>query len=378
VIVYHGTTSIRARRIIEEGFRPMKPSRRVWFAQSYGYARGRAQAQAFRANDRPVVLSCEVDVAELRSNLGAKRVLATGGVICVDAPVSVTIVAAGGQVRCGGVQSSSLEPTTPADLARWLNEALGLRPWKGVRPRNSGVVRLSKWVINRVAERHGKYSSTRELFEMARRFLPEVLKGCEFDEQRAHIRRIEHVGKVTAQVGVEPSEPDPDEARIIECLESAKPRRRVRGLEILREREDSDLFDWCMMFMNDPAPQVRVASARLMATCPYIDPEILIPLVDSKDRLLRAAAVGTLASHLGKDEPEWLDLGLRDPAAHVRLAAAEQLRVLDRVKHRAIFDLALNDPNPKVEQLARKVLHPQGKPARRTPPRTPRHDQTGA
>jgi len=371
MIVYHGTTSTRARRILEEGFQPRKPSRRVWFAQSYGYARGRAMTQAYRANDRPVVLSCEVDVGELRSSLGSKRVLAAHGVICVDAPVSVTVVDAGAPVHCGGVPSSPLEPATPADLARWLNEALGLRPWKGVRPRNPGVVRLSKWVINRVAERRGKYPSTRELFEMARRFLPEALKGCAFDEQRARIRRIEHVGKVTAQVGIEPSEPDPDEARIIDCLESVKPRRRVRGLELLKEREDSDLFDWCMMFMNDPAPQVRVASARLMAACPYIDPEILIPLVDSKDRLLRAAAVGTLASHLGKDEPEWLDLGLRDPAAHVRLAAAEQLGVLDRVKYRPIFDLALNDPNPKVEELARKVLHPGGKKARRVPPSAP-------
>lgn len=367
MIVYHGTTSLRARRILEEGFRPMKPSRRVWFAQSYGYAQGRARTQAFRANDRPVVLSCEVDVGELRSSLSAKRVLASHGVICVDAPVSVTIVAAGSAVHCQGVQSSPLEPTTPADLASWLNGALGLRPWKGVRPRNPGVVRLSKWVINRVAERRGKYPKTRELFEMARRFLPEVLKGCAFDEQRARIRRVEHLGKVTAQEGSIPSEPDPAEAKILECLESAKPRRRVRGLEILREREDPDLFDWCMMFMNDPAPQVRVASARIMTACPFIDPEILVPLVDSKDRLLRAAAVGTLASHLGKDEPEWLDLGLRDPAAHVRLAAAEQLGVLDRVKYRTIFDLALNDPNPKVEQLAWKVLHPQGKQGRHAP-----------
>ena len=59
-MVYHGTTQNRARRICREGFLPKKPSRRVWFAESYGYALGRARTQAKRAKDHPAVLTCEL------------------------------------------------------------------------------------------------------------------------------------------------------------------------------------------------------------------------------------------------------------------------------------------------------------------------------
>jgi len=350
VIVYHGTTALRARKICEGGFQPRKPSRRVWFAQSYGYAHGRAQTQARRAHDRPVVLQCVLDLGALKAALGRKKISVGNGVISIDAPVVARVIRA--------EPPSPLEPVLPYDLASWLNEALGVKPWKGVRARNPGVERLSKWVVNRVAERRGKYPRSRELFEMARRFLPELLKGCVFDPERASIRRVTNLGEVVAGAEAEPEERDPYESRVLECLDSPKPRRRVRGLEMLAEREDEELFDWCMLFMSDPSPQVRIAAARAMATSPYIDPEILVPLVDAKDRLLRAAAVGALASHLGKDEPEWLELGLKDPEAHVRLAAAAQLGVLDRGKCRAIFELALNDPNPKVVELAEKVLHP--------------------
>ena len=38
MIVYHGTTARRARRICQEGFLPKKPSRRVWFAEGRTYA----------------------------------------------------------------------------------------------------------------------------------------------------------------------------------------------------------------------------------------------------------------------------------------------------------------------------------------------------
>ena len=46
MIVYHGTTQERARRIAREGLRPRVPSKRVWFAQHRAYARQRAQSQA--------------------------------------------------------------------------------------------------------------------------------------------------------------------------------------------------------------------------------------------------------------------------------------------------------------------------------------------
>jgi len=119
--------------------------------------------------------------------------------------------------------------------------------------------------------------------------------------------------------------------------------------------EDEDLFEWCMMFLDDPSPQVKVAATRIMSDCKYIAPEVVIPLTDSSDKIVRAAAVAVLAKHAGAEDPEWFELGLRDPEAHVRVATAEQLGVLSPVKHRSIFELALYDPNPKVVRQAEKL-----------------------
>jgi len=75
MIVYHGTTNRRARRICVEGFLPRKPSGRVWFAESRAYALGRAKTQARRSRDRPVVLACDIDIHRMRNRYGAKRIL---------------------------------------------------------------------------------------------------------------------------------------------------------------------------------------------------------------------------------------------------------------------------------------------------------------
>ena len=74
MIVYHGTTRRSARVIRTEGFRPRGVSRRVWFAQSRHYARQRARHKAKRSGDRPIVLTCSLDLESLASQMGRGRV----------------------------------------------------------------------------------------------------------------------------------------------------------------------------------------------------------------------------------------------------------------------------------------------------------------
>ena len=80
MIVYHGTTIQRARRICREGLQPKPPSRRVWFAEDRKYAFQRAKTWAHRTNDRAIVLTADVDLARLRKQLGPSRII----VVIVD------------------------------------------------------------------------------------------------------------------------------------------------------------------------------------------------------------------------------------------------------------------------------------------------------
>ena len=164
MIVYHGTTRRRAMRICEEGFLPRKPSRRVWFAEGHGYAMCRARQQARRAHDRPVVLTCEIGIGQLRERLGKRRVFHHHGVIAIDATVSVTVL------RSHPVVDS---PTTPRDLVTWVNTLLGLKSYKGVSPKHPGIERLSKWVVNRLRTQGNKPIKPPELIRMARQWLSE-------------------------------------------------------------------------------------------------------------------------------------------------------------------------------------------------------------
>jgi len=352
MLVYHGTTLGRARRIREEGFQPRKPSKMVWFTRSVAYARGRARTQARRAHDRAVVLSCDIDLSRLKAAFGPKRVITAGGNFAIDSPVNVEVLLS--QPSVPG------EPGSPEELAAWVNEQLGLKHYKGVKPRAPGLIRLAKWVVNRTTERKGKYPRARELFEMARRYLPEWFKGCEFDAERARVHRVVNVGRVSVPADAPAPSHSPAEEEALACLDAKRPQRRIRGLEILHRIGDEDLFDWCLMFLDDESARVKAAAARIMLAAKSIDPEVLVPLVDSRDKIVRAAAVALLAKHEGAADPEWFELGLRDPEAHVRTATAEQMGVLDPARHRSLFELALYDPNPKVASRAEKLAAGSG------------------
>ncbi len=352
MILYHGTTDKRARKIAAEGFLPRKPSRRVWFAASKGYARHRAQTQARRGRARPVVLTCDIDLAEFRRKLGCKHVRRTSGIIAIDGPVPAAVLRS-----CGEPLGT---PSTPRELADWVNRVLGLKPWKGVGRRHPGILRLSRWVVNRAQDQPQRGIRRRELLHMARRWLPELFRGVKIDPDSLLVMR---------RVELEPAEDtapepavDPREEEAVGLLDTGGGRQRIRGLKLLAEIEHPDLFEWCAMCLPDDSAAVRLAALHTMLRCEQIDPAAVAPLAASKDKRIRGAALAVLARHGGEEAERWFRRGLRDPEPCVRLETAAVLSQLDPAEHRAVFQLALYDPNPKIARAAEKLIAGKGFP----------------
>ena len=125
-----------------------------------------------------------------------------------------------------------------------------------------------------------------------------------------------------------------------------------------------DLFEWCLLCLDDESTDVRVAALRTILACEEADVETdeLVPFSESEDRRIRAAAIAALAARSGEDAPHWFKEGLEDPEGCVRVETAAQLGRLDPREpgHRAIFEMALHDPNPDVERRARKLTPGKG------------------
>ncbi len=344
MIAYHGTTQMRAREIFEQGFLPKPPSRRVWFAESRAYAMGRARTQARRAKDRPVVLACDLDLDALRRRHGAKGAVHRKGIVAVDGAVPASVLL---------LDAFADMATVPAEVAAWINGLLGLRRAEAVRPGHPGLVRLSRWINTSVASEEGRKLRWSELIEKARRWLPEHFAGADLSIET--VRRRRRVGLIDFEVDAPSVEPDPREAEALDLLDDPDPGRRVRGLSLLAEIEAPDLFDWCAMFADDESPTVQVAALRAMGRCPDGSAEVIEPLTASEDRRVRAAAIAAVARHAGGRSARWIERGLRDPEVCVRVEAAALLHTLDPRRHRAVFDLARNDPNPDVAARARKL-----------------------
>ncbi len=349
MIVYHGTTDRRARQICEAGFLPKKPSRRVWFAKSQNYALGRAKTKARRSHCRPVVLTCDIDLGQLRARLGPRRVFAPGAVIAIDGPVPVTVLRS---------HPATDQPSSPKELAAWVNARLGLKPHKGVGQHHPGIQRLSRWVVNRLSSRPRGGISPGELLEMACRWLPEHFEGVQIDPDTLQVHRT--IKTIEVETTADLPEPDPREAEALDCLVDPKPKRRIRGLSLMGQLDVPDLFDWCMMFLEDESSDVRVAALKTMRRCQDGDPEVILPFARSADKRTRAAAIAALVKHSGKDGPGWFERGLKDPSGCVRTQTAALLSDLDPGQHRALFELALYDPNPEIERLARKLTAGKG------------------
>ena len=356
MIVYHGTTAGRARRIASEGFLPRKPSRMVWFADSRSYALGRAKTQAKRARDTAVVLTCDIDLPEMRKRLGKTKVFHGGGVISIKASVPVNVLRSH-----PGYPGYADQPSSPEDLAAWINDILRLKPYKGVNKRHPGLDRLSRWVVNRMTSRPNSRLRPKELLGMARRWLPEFFDSVEIDLETMRAWRSVATIEVKVEAPPEPADPREDEA--LDCLVSEKPERRARGLGLLAELGDPDLFEWCAMFLSDESTEVTVAALHTVLCCEDADLDLLAPFAESGDKRLRAAATAALARHAGEKAVHWLERGLKDPEPCVRMEAAALLSEVDPVEHRAIFHLALSDPNPVVVRRARRHAVGKGYPS---------------
>ena len=354
MLVYHGTTWRNARGIALNGFVPKKATGRVWFTQSKGYARRRARTKAKQRRDRAMVLMCELDLPDLRRDLGAGRVMYRNRIVSVQGPVPASVL----------ISPPSMDlPGTPEDLAGWVNRLLGLEPHRGVGKRHPGVDRLSRWVNHRLESNPGGRIRDEELLERAQQWLPEYFKR--FDAVFEPLQMPPKVEPGEAGTGVSPVEPggkgvDPREEEALDCLTSKKPDRRARGLALLAELREPDLFEWCMMYLEDESIPVRVAALETMRGCEDAEADFVEPFAASEEKRIRAAAVAVLTRHAGADAPVWFRNGLTDPSAHVRVNTARYLEELDFVAHRDIFELALYDANPKVAQIAEKLTAGKG------------------
>ena len=344
--VYHGTSMKRARKICLNGFVPRKPSKRVWFAMSRKYAQGRARTQARRTHDKPCVLCCSIDLNALRRRLGRNRVFCAGGIIAVDGTVPVSVLRT--------FPTAVGQPTSPEDLARWVNSILRLKPHKGVSPRDEGVGRLSRWVMNRLSVVPSRRIKPTELLAMARRWLPKLFQDYVVDPERLHAYR-KVVPEITLSTREAEAEVAATEDATLELLADPDPRARMRGLAALAKEQEEDLFDWCLIAAADASPDVQLLALHTMLHCAEGDPESVLPLAKARDKRVRAAAIAVLARFGGPTAPLWYEYGLTDPEACVRAETAVQLGHLDPAGNRRIFELALHDPNEEISRRARRV-----------------------
>ena len=343
MVVYHGTTRKTAAKITRNGFQPKSPSRRVWFAKSKGYASSRAHTKARRSNDRPIVLAVDLDLDELRKRYGARRVRQSGGMISINGEVPPSMLR---------THYGLGTPESPAEITRWLNSILKVKPHKGISIRHPGIKRLAQWVNNKLSTNPRADISQKQMLSYAMQWIPEHFAGYEvdFDLQRAWPRAVRPAkpSNEGEYIPLPPEDHRAEEAQA--CLESGKPQRQVRGLKLLAELDDTDLFEWCTVVLAAGDRQTQIGALKVMRQCEDIDPEVLTPYAESEQKAVRAAALEVLGLHGGEQAHEWFWKGLTDPEPHVRLSAVKYLDRLDPQAHRDIFEAALYDPHPQIAQ----------------------------
>ena len=69
-----------------------------------------------------------------------------------------------------------LDLRTPAELAKWVNEHLGLAGRSRVAPNDPGLSRLWGWLAHRVRCQPGRRTSEKELIGRGQRYLPELFQ----------------------------------------------------------------------------------------------------------------------------------------------------------------------------------------------------------
>lgn len=352
MIVYHGTTRRAARQIARDGFQPRSPSRRVWLSRSKSYAKQRAHAKSRRTRDRPIVLAVDIDLKTLRQRYGSRQVRESGGVISINGAIPVSAL----RSHYGlGI------PESAEEIARWINAVLGVKAHKGVSARHEGVARLARWIDNRLATYPNARIGEKELLARAAQWVPERFAGVDIDFENLRVwPRVAREAEAR-QAALESVAPvDRREEEAIACLESDKPQRQVRGLQLLADLADPDLFEWCLLLLGEGHPQSAVGILKVMRRCGDIQPEVLAPYAESEHKAVRGAAIEVLVLRSGPEAPKWFWRGLTDPVPHVRLSAAKFLDRLDPRTHRDSFEAALYDPHPQVAHAARKLTKRMG------------------
>ncbi len=346
---YHGTTLNSARGIIENGFRPRGGA--VWFTNNRSYAKNRAEHKARRKNGRPVVIKTELDGEKLRTHLGPGKVQVRGGIIAVNEHLSAQLL-----------QSNLFELLAcPVALAQWINRQLGLYAHNGVSQNHWGIVRLAHWMNNRMQSGTGNRIDRQEFFMKGKQWLPTFFDRIPFSPE---VLPIQHLQNDTIEVSmsypdtqekpVQSVKVDADYAKAVTDISDQNPKRRVRGLQSLEKIGTEDLFDWCVLHLEDESVDVVCNALRIMQRCDdgYTAP--ILTHAESKNKRIRASALAALAKHATDDAERWFERGLKDPEACVRMEVARLLPMLDKIEYRTLFDIARHDPNPAVKRSAKK------------------------
>jgi hypothetical protein len=246
-------------------------------------------------------------------------------------------------------------------LAKWINSILRVKPHKGVSRRHPGVQRLEQWIRNRLSDNPRTKFTPSELLVLARQWIPEHLNHYRIDPKTLKATRLpppEEAGEWKGAL-VAAEEAGPDETLILEALTSSRPSRRVKGLRMLAETDEPELFEWCMMYLDDESVDVRVAVLETARQSEDPMPEMIAVFAENVDKRIRAAAISFMTKH-GEDREKWFWMGLTDPETHVRVVTAQHIDELDPGVHKKLFELALYDPNPKVAEVARKMTVGKG------------------
>ncbi|MDE0423284.1 MAG: HEAT repeat domain-containing protein [Candidatus Poribacteria bacterium] len=346
---YHGTTLGSARGIIENGFRPRGGA--VWFTNHWNYAKNRAEHKARRKHDRPVVLQTELEPDELRIRLGPGKIHVRGGIIAINECLSIQ-----------PLQSNFFELLAyPAALAQWINSQLGLYSHNGVSRNHWGIVRLAHWMDNRMRSGTGRRIDWQEFFTKGKQWLPAFFDKMPFNPEVLPIQHLQNdtiavrvLYPDTPEESLQPTKVDADYIKAIVDISDQSPKRRIRGLQFLEKIGTEELFDWCVLHLEDESVDVVCNALRIMQRCDdgYVAP--LLPYARLKNKRIRAGALAALAKHDADDPERWFERGLKDPAACVRMEVARLLPLLDRIAYQALFDIARHDPNPAVKRSAKR------------------------
>ena len=344
---YHGTTLRSAIKIAQMGFLPRGGA--VWFTTSKNYAQGRSRQKARRTGSPPFVLACEIDLPELYDLLGKNHVMRSGGIIAVRGRVPPTVIRSHFMLEL---------LNSPGQIAKWVNQKLRREPYEGISPRHPGIERLSRWMENRMTSGTGSTIRPEEFSQKLCQWLPDFFQGVEITPEDLRFDRFPEPVEFETEPPTE--EQDPRERKALDDLAASAPKRRIRGLKLLAWLGNEDLSDWCTMFLSDDSLEVRIAGLQTLARCDDGALEVILPFAESEDKRIRAAAIAALAKHSAEDAPRWFERGLKDREACVRLETAALLPKLDVTQHRAVFELALYDPNPEIKGMAQKLTARKG------------------